>query len=98
MRYQERRSRARPGKRGRARGSRPTVGAYIDDVYHSTITGSDMDLLDLERVEVLRGPQGTLLGKNSLGGSIRLISSKPQGDNTGSAEVTVGEFDRGILE
>jgi iron complex outermembrane receptor protein len=72
----------------------PAVGVYIDDIYHGTLTGSSIDLLDLERVEVLRGPQGTLFGKNSLGGAIRLISKKPMGDNTGSVEATYGEFHR----
>ncbi len=72
----------------------PAVGVYIDDVYHGTLTGSSMDLLDLERLEVLRGPQGTLFGKNSLGGAIRLVSKKPQGDNTGNVEVTYGQYDR----
>src|SRR5690606_21530184 len=49
----------------------PGVGVYIDDVYHPTTMGSMMDLMDLERVEVLRGPQGTLFGRGSLGGAIR---------------------------
>jgi len=72
----------------------PAVGVYIDDVYHGTLTGSSMDLLDLERLEVLRGPQGTLFGKNSLGGAIRLVSKKPEGTDTGSVEVTYGQYDR----
>jgi iron complex outermembrane receptor protein len=72
----------------------PSVGIYIDDVYQSTLTGSSFELMDLDRVEVLRGPQGTLFGKNSLGGAIRLISKKPMGDDTGSVEVTYGSYDR----
>ncbi len=73
----------------------PSVGIYIDDVYQATLTGSSFELMDLDRVEVLRGPQGTLFGKNSLGGAVRLISKKPMGDNTGSVEVTYGSYDRG---
>jgi iron complex outermembrane receptor protein len=72
----------------------PGVGMYIDDVYFSTTFGSMFDLLDLEQVEVLRGPQGTLFGKNSIGGAIRMISRKPQGDDTGYVEVTGGNFSR----
>jgi iron complex outermembrane receptor protein len=55
----------------------PGVGIYIDDVYFGTLTGSLFDLLDLDRVEVLRGPQGTLEGMNSEGGAVKLFSKKP---------------------
>jgi iron complex outermembrane receptor protein len=72
----------------------PEVGLYIDDVYHGTLTGSSLDLTDIDRVEVLRGPQGTLFGKNTMGGAIRLISKKPQGDGTGSIEAIYGQRDR----
>lgn len=61
----------------------PGVGMYIDDVYYSTLTGSDFDLLDLDRVEIARGPQGTLAGMNSIGGSIKLFTKKPNGNNGG---------------
>lgn len=57
----------------------PGVGIYVDDVYFATLTGSILDLLDLERVEILRGPQGTLAGKNSIGGAVKLYSKKPEG-------------------
>ncbi len=70
------------------------VGFYVDDVYHSTVFGSLFDLLDVERVEVLRGPQGTLFGKNSIGGAIRLVSNQPKGDNSASLRLTTGSFNR----
>ena len=66
----------------------------MDDVYYSTITGNILDLLDLERVEVLRGPQGTLAGRNAIGGAIKLFSKKPEGRNEGYFSMTYGSFDR----
>jgi iron complex outermembrane receptor protein len=71
----------------------PGVGIYVDDVYFATITGSIFDLMDLDRVEILRGPQGTLAGMNSVGGSVKLFSRKPTGQG-GYVEATLGNFDR----
>ncbi|MEO6185671.1 MAG: TonB-dependent receptor, partial [Steroidobacteraceae bacterium] len=71
----------------------PGVGIYVDDVYYATLTGSILDLLDLERVEILRGPQGTLAGKNSIGGAVKLYSRKPTGEG-GSISGTYGSRDR----
>ena len=70
----------------------PGVGIYIDDVYFPTIYGSVFDLLDLDRVEILRGPQGTLAGKNSIGGAIKLYTEKPNGENGGYVDVGYGDF------
>ena len=72
----------------------PGVGVYFDDVLHPVVMGSMVDLMDLERVEVLRGPQGTLFGRGSIGGAVRYVSKQPKGDGTGNIAVTYGRFDR----
>jgi iron complex outermembrane receptor protein len=70
----------------------PGVGVYIDDVYIPTLSSSLLELIDLDRIEILRGPQGTLAGKNSIGGAIKLFSAKPRGDDSGSLRVSYGKF------
>ncbi|MEI6641796.1 MAG: TonB-dependent receptor [Novosphingobium sp.] len=72
----------------------PGVGMYVDDVYYATLTGGIFDLLDLDRVEVLRGPQGTLTGRNSIGGAIKLFSKKPTDENSGTVEAVYGSRQR----
>jgi iron complex outermembrane receptor protein len=72
----------------------PGVGVYFDDVLFPVTMGSMVDLMDLERVEVLRGPQGTLFGRGAIGGAVRYVSKEPTGDNTGNISVTYGRFNR----
>ena len=72
----------------------PAVGIYVDGVYLARAQGSVFDLLDLERVEVLRGPQGTLFGKNTIGGAVSLVTRKPSNQFAGDVELTVGDLDR----
>ncbi|NLA68472.1 MAG: TonB-dependent receptor [Gammaproteobacteria bacterium] len=75
-------------------GAEPGVGVYIDDVALARPQGALLDVLDVERVEVLRGPQGTLFGRNTIGGAIRVVTRRPDAAPGGSAAVTVGDHGR----
>ena len=72
----------------------PGVGIYLDDVYIARPQGALLDVFDVERIEVLRGPQGTLYGKNTIGGAIKYISRGLPQETTGFASVTVGNYNQ----
>ncbi len=70
----------------------PGVGLYFDDVYIARPQGALMDIFDVERVEVLRGPQGTLYGKNTIGGAIKYVSKPLEYERSGSFSVAYGDY------
>ncbi len=72
----------------------PGVGIYVDGVYMSRSAGGVLDVLDVERIEVLRGPQGTLFGRNTIGGAINVTSRLPGDTFAGKLELTAGDFNR----
>jgi iron complex outermembrane recepter protein len=79
----------------------PGIALHIDGVYVGRNSAAAGDIFDMERVEVLRGPQGTLYGRNATGGSVNFITKKPTDQVEGSAEVTYGNYDtiraRGVV-
>ena len=72
----------------------PGVGIYLDDVYLGRAQGSFLDVFDVERIEVLRGPQGTLYGRNTIGGAIKFVSRLPSETPEFTASATVGEYNQ----
>lgn len=72
----------------------PAVGVYLDGVYLGRSIGANQDLLDVERIEILKGPQGTLFGRNSVGGAISIVTSTPGDEFAVRGDVTVGSFER----
>ncbi len=73
-------------------GYEPGVGLYIDDVYIARPQGGVLDILDIQRVEVLRGPQGTLYGKNTMGGAIKYVTRELPDYTRGQIEIGVGDY------
>ena len=73
-------------------GLEPGVGFYVDQVYHARPATAAFDFVDLERVEVLRGPQGTVFGKNTTAGAIHLITKAPSFTPEATVELSYGDY------
>jgi len=72
----------------------PGVGIYMDGVYMGRMQGIDFDLMEIERVEILRGPQGTLFGRNTIGGAVNVVSVKPGDEFSAAIQFTTGSYNR----
>lgn len=73
-------------------GAEQAVGLFIDDVYFGGSGDFELDLFDVERIEVLRGPQGTLFGRNTTGGLINVVTKDPDGELSGKLRVGMGNY------
>ena len=67
-----------------------SAALFLDGIYVGRLAGINFDLFDLNRIEVLKGPQGTLFGRNAIGGAINVITSKPTEETSGKVALTVG--------
>ncbi|MBB6096472.1 iron complex outermembrane receptor protein [Povalibacter uvarum] len=72
----------------------PNVGIYVDGIVNSSSAGTLMNIVEVERVEVLRGPQGTLFGKNVIGGAVQYVTQRPQDTFGARVKATMGSYDR----
>jgi iron complex outermembrane receptor protein len=72
----------------------PGVGVYVDGVYLARTVGANQNLLDVERMEILKGPQGTLFGRNTIGGAISVVTRTPGNEFKLTGEATTGRFNR----
>ncbi|WOX04249.1 TonB-dependent receptor [Microbulbifer pacificus] len=75
-------------------GFEPGVGIYVDDIYVARPQGAVMDVFDVERIEVLRGPQGALYGKNTIGGAVKYVTKKLSGDTEFSVRGGIGSYNQ----
>lgn len=75
----------------------PAVGTYIDDIYMSRTNANNLSLFDVERIEVMRGPQGTLFGRNTTGGAVHVILKKPGDELGGFAELAYGNYNSKLV-
>lgn len=70
----------------------PGVGTYVDGVYLARTVGANANLMDVERVEILKGPQGTLFGRNTIGGAISVVTREPKDEFAGRLQASYGRF------
>ena len=82
------------GVSGTTRSLDPSVGVIVDGVYLGFPMGANLDMFDRESVEILRGPQGTLLGRNVTGGAIVVRTARPTGEFGGKVNIVAGDYDR----